>query len=185
MKGKYIIGLFLDHKKVTDCVNELIEEGVSKDEIGLMTRTDELNEIDSKGIGFFMKNGDISGEGGGLLVGGLLGTLVGSLIGFSVFAVPGVGLVIGAGSFLTAAFGGVIGAAFGEEAGRLSDLPYTDANPLHPYISSLKDGEVLCGVKTAPESADSISRIIGKYASVIIIPERLESSVMATEKAWI
>jgi hypothetical protein len=163
-----IIGIFSDHATAAQCVSQLVDAGVPKDEISLMTRRSEGDEVEPQSSGVFQKNGDTSSEGGSAILSGVIGSFVGTAIGVATFTIPGVGLIVGAGPLATAVCGGALGAAFGGEMGKDGDAPYNNSNPLHPYILSLKEGEVLCGVEVDRDQEGPVRLIMANNASSIV-----------------
>ena len=150
---------------MADCVHRLLEIGVKKDDISLMTHHDEENEMTADSMSLFQKNGDISSEMGGAAVGGIFGLLLGSFVGVASSIIPPVGLVVSIGPMMSAVFGGVLGGTFGNEIVKTIDVEYSDTGPLHPYIAALKQGDVICGVEADVENTNEIQAMMSKYAS--------------------
>ena len=163
-----IIGRFSNHNAVADCVHHLLEMGIQKDDISLMTHGAEGDEVIPNSTGFFQKNGDITSEAGGIVVGGMLGTVIGSLMGIATFTIPQVGIVIAAGPLMTALCGGILGGTIGDEIVKTMDTPNSDTSPLHPYLAALKDGDILCGVETESGNEDEVSQIMSRYAANLV-----------------
>jgi hypothetical protein len=163
-----IIGRFSDHEAVAACVNNLLEIGIKKGDISLMTHHAEESEAIQNSSGIFQKNGDISSQTGGIVVGGVLGSIFGSLIGVATFTIPQVGLVVGAGSLMTTLCGGILGGTIGDKIVKTMDAPYSDTNPIHPYIAALKEGDILCGVETDALNENDILKIMSKYAARLV-----------------
>ena len=163
-----IIGRFSNHDAVADCVHDLLEIGVRKDDISLMTHHDVENEMIPDSIGVFQKNGDISSEGGGMVVGGVLGTLIGSLMGVATLVIPQFGIVVGAGPLMGALCGGVLGGSVGDEIAKIVDAPYSESSHFHPYVEALKEGNILCGVESDAANRVEISKIMSKYATSLV-----------------
>jgi hypothetical protein len=163
-----IIGRFSNHNAVADCVRDLLGIGIRKDDISLMTHHDVENKMIPDSIGVFQKNGDISSEGGGMVVGGVLGTLIGSLMGVATLIIPQFGIVVGAGPLMAALCGGILGGVVGDEIAKTVDAPYSDTSHFHPYVEALKEGSILCGVETDAENRDEISKIMSKYATSMV-----------------
>ena len=162
-----IIGKFTNHESVAECVHHLLEIGIKKDDISLVTHHEKALETIPNSGGLFQKNGDISKETGGLAVGGVLGTLIGSLMGVATLAVPPVGVVIGAGPLLMALSGGLVGGAMGDEIVKTMDTKSSETDPLNPYIAALKEGNILCGVETEGANEESVKQTMSKYAEFI------------------
>jgi hypothetical protein len=153
---------------VASCVHHLLRIGVHRSEISLVTRHDGEYELAQGSIEFFQKNGDISAEMGGTVVGGVLGMLMGSLMGVASLVIPQFGLVVGAGPLMVALGGGIIGGAIGDALVRSVDAPYSSTGALHPYLAAIKEGDTLCAVEVNPDSRPAIREAMSGYATEII-----------------
>src|SRR3954447_24896178 len=111
-----VVGLFDSLPEANRAVDELVREGVSRDDVSVIASNanDRYPEY-SSGTGEVGK-GTAKGAGAGAVVGGGLGLIA----GLTALAIPGFGPIIAAGPIAAALTGAGIGAASGGLIGGLS-----------------------------------------------------------------
>jgi hypothetical protein len=169
--AEQIMGIVTNHEIAALCVSECIAAGVFNNEISLVTRHSEGDEIAPHSTGMFQRNGDVTTVGGSTVASGLIGSIVGVAIGVATFSIPGLGIYMGVGSLASAICGGALGASFGGEVGKSIDDFHTEADPLHKYIQELGAGEVFCSITVEEGLKEEVSRIMLKYAATRVFPE--------------
>jgi hypothetical protein len=169
--AEQVMGILANHEIAALCVSECTDAGVFNQEVGLVTRYSEGDEVVPHSMGMFQKNGDVTTLGGSTFASGLMGSIVGVAIGVATFSIPGLGIYMAVGSLASAICGGTLGATFGREVGKSFDDFHTEANPLHKYIRALRSGEVLCSITVEEDLKEEVSRIVSKYAVTRALPE--------------
>jgi hypothetical protein len=107
-----VIGLYSNRAEAERAVQELVNEGFSKDTISVVAPG---SAKDSPHLGPLNEVGSDPGPGGGAAVGGFAGFLA----GMAALALPGIGPVLAVGPFAAGLMGAGIGAAAGGIAGAL------------------------------------------------------------------
>lgn len=159
-----IIGIVADRRDAARCVFECMSAGVFKQEINLLTRQSEGDEIEPHSTRIFQKNGDVSTVGGSAVASGLIGAIIGLAIGVATFSAPGLGVYMGVGPLVSTICGATLGAFFGAGMGKWIDNFKRETSPLHRYILVLQAGEVLCSISVQPSLRSEIGKIVSKYA---------------------
>ena len=104
MKNHFVVAVYSDPKKVRNAVEKLLEAGLSKSALSLISRKNESG-VEKVEIEKVNEDAKVWMEQGALW-GGLLGLFLGG----ALFIVPGFGPLVGAGP-LTAALAGMLGGA--------------------------------------------------------------------------
>ena len=108
-----IIGLFEDRREAESAVQQLVNSGVSRDYISIVSRDDNEDTRDLK------SDDDTSGAAKGAGIGAALGGVGGLLAGLAGLAIPGIGPILAAGPIAAALGGALGGAGLGAAAGGL------------------------------------------------------------------
>jgi len=150
-----IAGLFNKVEDARGAVQELVDAGWSRSDIGIIAQT-LASEADDDNL-------PIKDAEKGALVGGLAGLL----LGISELAVPGVGLVLVGGWLAATLFGASIGAAAGGLVGALVEagLTHHEAERLEHGVRA---GATLVTVKSATAKVDRISEILLRHGAANI-----------------
>ncbi len=165
--NRTIVGVFDTASQASQAVQELITNGVRRDDISVVTldkRTDgtlaEAATVDA---------GSNAGQGAGVgaVSGGVLGGTLGLLVGIGALAIPGIGPVLAAGPLAaalgSAGAGALVGAGIGAASGGLlgaligAGIPEQDA---HIYAESLRRGGTLVTVSTTEQSEAMVSNVL-------------------------
>lgn len=165
--AKTVVGLFDRFEDAQNVVQDLIDQGFSRDDISVVSndtslRSDKADDIGDDKIG------------SGVIAGTAVGSVLGLLVGLSTLAIPGVGPVLAAGPLAAplgnAAAGAGLGAATGGLVGVLvnTGIPREDA---HIYAEGVRRGGTLVIVQTSDEKADDAADTMQRY-DVIDIDQR-------------
>ncbi len=131
-----IVGVFDTEQEATRAIEGLQRQGVSNDEISVITRDrDELKNI-SDDTGTMAPEGVATGAATGGVVGGIAGLLA----GIGALAIPGIGPILAAGPIVATLTGAAIGAGAGGLVGGLIGLgiPEDEAKEYEGYVDSGK-----------------------------------------------
>jgi len=173
METKETIVAVYDHfKSANKAINDLTNDGISRDDIGLA-----VNNSDQKGEYSNLeanvdKYEDVTGSQGGIF-GGVIGGLAGAAVALTEIVIPGIGPIIAAGP-LVALLGGATGAVIGGAAGAISGgvaaslihLGISDDEADY-YAEAIQRGNALVTVTARDEDqAALISDILRRYQPV-------------------
>jgi len=143
---KTIVGMFDTLKDAQAAMRELVDMGVSRNDISFITG-------DSKGE-YTTQTGtlrdEMSGTATGAGTGAVLGGLGGLLVGLGALAIPGIGPLVAAGPLATTLLGAGVGAAAGGLLGSLVDLGVPEEEA-HYYAEGVRRGGILVSVRVADE----------------------------------
>ena len=145
-----IIGVFDDRREAESAIQQLVDSGISRDYISIVSRNDNEDTRDLK------SDDDTSGAAKGAGVGAALGGVSGLLAGLAGLAIPGIGPILAAGP-IAAALGGALGgaslgAAAGGLIGALTDMGVPEHEARH-YEDAVRQGRTLLTVRTADDAA--------------------------------
>ncbi len=172
-----VVGLFDTMNEAQSVVQDLVNGGFNRNDIGLTANNAKGDYKDTAATGTTetgtetgaTKAGDDAGAGavGGTVVGGALGLLV----GIGALAIPGIGPVVAAGTLATVlgstALGAGIGAGIGGIVGALVGMgvPKEDAEY---YNEGVRRGGALVTVKAEDAKAQSAYDIMQTHGAVDI-----------------
>lgn len=144
--AKTIVGMFDSLADAHSAVRELVNAGVSRDDVSLIAGDTRGEYTTTTGT----LSDEMSGAASGASTGAILGGLGGLLVGLGVLAIPGVGPLIAAGPLATTLLGAGVGAAAGGLLGALVDVgvPEEEANY---YAEGVRRGGVLVSVRAEDE----------------------------------
>lgn len=167
-----IVAVYDDFDSANKAIQDLTNDGISRDDIGLAVnngeRKGEYSNIE-KNVDQYE---DVTGAQGGLF-GAVTGGLAGAAVMLTAIVIPGVGPLIAAGP-LVALLGGAAGAAIGGTAGAISGgvaaslihLGISDDEAEY-YAEAIKRGNALLTVTARDENqASLISDILRRYEPV-------------------
>jgi hypothetical protein len=157
-----VAALFKDKDDAEKAIEELRQEGFTRDQIGIAMRdrTAQGEMIESTGTHA------AQGAAAGLVGGGLIGGLVGFLVATGALAIPGIGPVVAGGVLAntfgivggTAVAGAGIGAAAGGILGALVGMGIPE-HEAHYFEEGVRSGSTLVTV-TAPGRASEAVKIL-------------------------
>jgi hypothetical protein len=176
-----VIGLFDTIGEAQNVVQSLLDGGLSRDNISLITQNSEGIAANAHEVG-----GDSAADGagagavGGTVVGGVLGLLVGA----GLLAIPGIGPVLAAGPIAAAigsasaaigaaALGAGVGAATGGLMGGLVSAGVSEDDARY-YTEGVRRGGTLVSVTADDADADRASDIMRRMGAVDIERRRAE-----------
>jgi uncharacterized protein (TIGR02271 family) len=161
-----IIGLFDDRREAESAVQQLVNSGVSRDYISIVSRDDNEDTRDLK------SDDDTSGAAKGAGIGAALGGVGGLLAGLAGLAIPGIGPILAAGP-IAAALGGALGgaglgAAAGGLIGALTDMGVPEHEARH-YEEAVRRGRTLLTVRTDDDAdAERVASILDSCGAIDI-----------------
>lgn len=164
---KTVVGLFDNMEEARDVVDDLVDEGFSRNDISMIAR--DYEGTYGERLEGYEDEGDAAAEGAvaGALGGGMIGGLAGLLVGASAFIIPGVGPIVAAGPIAAAIAGAGIGAATGGILGALVGwgIPEEEAEY---YTEGVRRGGTLVGVKVNESQVDDVIDIMEDHDPVNI-----------------
>lgn len=156
MANKTIVGLFDEASDAQAVVQELVQAGITRDHISLITNRGEVTNIDE--VPDDGANDVLTGAG----IGAVLGGVGGLLVGLAVLPIPGLGPVIAAGPIATTLAGMGIGAAAGGLVGALTNIGVPEEHA-HHYAEGVRRGATLVSVEADPVNAGLVTGIMARY----------------------
>ena len=175
-----VTGLFASRDDAERAAAALMDHGVDREEISLLTRGAEGEFVagrgdDTKPTTPQPKEGITTTTGQdaatGAAAGAGIGAAVGILAGAAALMVPGVGLILAAGP-LAWAIGGAVGTAAagavtGGVFGGLRDMG-ADDQAIHTYEEGLRQGSTFLSVRSDTLSAVEMRDLMAKYNATSI-----------------
>ena len=186
---KTVVGVYDDIEDARDVVDDLVDSGVSRDDISLVTRDvsgeysaylDEYDEDHDADFDYDEEEDLAEGAATGAVSGGIVGGLTGVLIGLGAFALPGLGPVIAAGPIAAGLTGAGIGAATGGILGALVDLGVPEEEAEY-YAESVRRGSVLVAARVADSEVDDVVDTMNEY-DVVDVERR--AKYWEEEEGW-
>ena len=172
-KRDTVVAVYDSFDTANKAVKALVEEGFSRDDIGLAANnaTGTYNHLTSDGV-VVNNTEDVSGgEGGGF--GAVVGGITGAVVALSAIVIPGVGPIIAAGPLVAllggatgAVVGGAAGAVTGGVAASLMHLGIPEDEAGH-YVESVRRGNALVTVAvTNDDDATTANNVLRRYNPV-------------------
>lgn len=156
---KMLVGLFSNVTEADQAVGALMEAGIDRTDIGVLTRSMQTGEGEGDLSAEQVAGSAAMGAAGGGAVGGILGLLA----GLGAIAIPGLGPVIAAGSLLSilglAGGGAAVGAAVGGLVGGMTGLGVKEEEA-HVYAEGVRRGGVLITVAAPDDLAATAARLL-------------------------
>lgn len=158
---KTVVGVFHDFREANNALQELVNNGVNRDEISLVANEHVSDQMKEAGYDPTVNIGQ--GAGIGAAIGGTGGLLL-SLAGLTI---PGIGPILAAGPIVAALGGAGIGATVGSIIGALTNLGIPEEEAGH-YAEGVRRGDVLLTVRTDDVSLERIQSILDSHGAVDI-----------------
>ena len=170
-----LTGLFASRDDAERAAAALMDHGVDRDEISIVTRGEEITRPDDKKPTTEPREGitttTATDAGVGAAAGAGVGVAIGLLAGAAALFVPGFGLVMAAGPLAwalggaagTAAAGAVAGGVFGG----LRDMG-ADEQAVHDYEEGLRQGATFLSARSDELSSVDMRQIFAKYNATSI-----------------
>jgi len=160
-----IVGLFDDIGEARAAVQDLINRGIPRENIG-------LTAADAKGEYAGQAGGDAHPAMGGAAatgagVGAVLGGLGGLLLGLGALAIPGIGPIIAAGPIVAALGGAAAGAAVGGMIGALTKMGVPEEEA-HLYAEGVRRGGTLVTVAADDTNTETVVAVLNSHGAVDI-----------------
>lgn len=179
---KTIVSLYDDIEDARDVVEDLVDEGINRDNISLVARDVEGSYGSYLESDYRRSEGEEVGEAaaGGAVGGAVVGGLTGVLVGLGAFAIPGIGPVIAAGPIAAGLTGAAVGAVTGGVLSALVEwgIPEEEAEY---YAEGIRRGGTLVAARVADERVDAVVDVMEAYDPVDI--ER-RVSYWRSEEEW-
>jgi uncharacterized protein (TIGR02271 family) len=175
-----VIGVFDNSSEARAAVERMIDAGIDRDEISLVTRDSDHEKIRADATEH--KSGAAKGAG----VGAALGGVGGLIAGLAGLAIPGIGPILAAGPIaaaLAGALGGAgLGAAAGGLIGALTDMGVPEEDARH-YEDQVRQGKILVTVRADNDNeADRASEIMLVQGAVDVEEKNRHDSVEAASE---
>jgi hypothetical protein len=159
---KTVVGLFDDFQSTQDVVQELVNNGFSKENISIVSSNSE---------GRYGENltgeetGERSAAASGAGLGAAIGGIGGLLVGLGTFLVPGIGPILAAGPIIAALGGAGLGALTGGLVGALTEAGISgdDANI---FAEAVQRGGTLVVAYVQDDAADRAADIMNRHNPV-------------------
>jgi len=172
-----VIGVFENSSQAHAAVERMINAGIDRDQISVVTRDSDHDKIRNDSAEL------TSGAGKGAGIGAALGGVGGLIAGIAGLAIPGIGPILAAGP-IAAALGGALGgaglgAAAGGIIGALTDMGVPEDEARH-YEDQVRQGKSLVTVRADDDNeADRASDIMDVQGAVDIEGRTRHDSVEA------
>jgi uncharacterized membrane protein len=159
-----VVGLFDDRDAAQAVVQDLMNEGFSRESISVVA-TDPAGKFQKSSV---TEDGNLAGEGAvsGATSGALVGGIFGLLVGVGALAFPAIGLVA-AGPLSGLLTGAAIGGLSGGVIGGLIGLGIPEEHA-HTYAEGIRRGGVLVTVQADDARADRAADIMERDGAVDI-----------------
>jgi stress response protein YsnF len=172
-----VIGIFDNYSQAQEAIDRMIDDGIDRDRISLVTRDSDENK--GRDASEERSSGAAKGAGMGAAVGGVGGLIA----GIAGLAIPGLGPILAAGP-IAAAIGGALGgaglgAAAGGLIGALTDMGVPEEEARH-YESQIREGKVLVAVRADNDEEAERAANIMEIEGAEDVEGRPEESVEAT-----
>jgi len=163
--ARTVIALYDDRAEAQAAVQDLVNNGFSRDVISLLAH-------DTHGESYISHEGHeraaspvASGASIGAASGAAIGGLGGLLLGLGVFAIPGLGPLVAAGPVVAALTGAGVGAVAGGLIGALTGLgvPKEEAEV---YAEGVRRGGMVVTLQAADDQADLAAAILRRHNAV-------------------
>ncbi|BDI28687.1 hypothetical protein CCAX7_007380 [Capsulimonas corticalis] len=164
--AKTVVGLFEDSARAQAAVQELIQAGFPRGDIGVIANGDEDGAYDETTAGGVHHT---TGEEAtrGAETGAVIGGVAGLLVGLGAFAIPGIGPIVAAGPIAAAIAGIGVGAVAGGLMGALIHVGVPEDEARY-YAEGVRRGGTLVTVKADSDSADRAASIFQTHRALDI-----------------
>lgn len=146
----YIFCLVNDMEQAQSLVLSLSAIGVSRDQISLLSATQQVSDNLAGDLHTKVPHGTFTG--------GNIGGAIGWLVGLSTFAIPGLGLFVAAGPIIGFLAGIVVGEKLGNIKGAMMEEMGIPDDLLARFESGLKAGHMVVSVKM--QTNDTMDRAL-------------------------
>jgi len=164
--AKTVIGLFDDRAEARAVVQELLDEGFTRDDISVMSKKADDSE---RVVEYVEEDGheQVEDMAKGAGTGAAIGGAAGLLLSLTSLAIPGIGPVLAAGPLAAIIAGAGIGATAGGLISGLTRLGVPD-NDADYYAEGVRRGGTLVSVNAADERAGGVVALMKRHGAVEI-----------------
>jgi len=162
---KTVVGLYDDLADARSVVDDLVRNGIERDNISLIFPDPEKQYAHHLGGATTEAEEVASGAAAGAIGGAIMGGLSGVLLGLGAVLIPGIGPVIAAGPIVAGLLGAGMGAAAGGLVGALVSwgIPEEEA---HFYSEGVRRGGTLVAVTSLEDQVEHITHIMNQHNPV-------------------
>jgi uncharacterized protein (TIGR02271 family) len=166
--AKTVVGLFDDRAAAKAAVRELLGEGFTRDDIGIMAKRLE-NEARDVEVEYVEEDGheQVEDMAKGAGTGAAIGGAAGLLLSLTALAIPGIGPVLAAGPLAALIAGAGVGATAGGLISGLTRLGLDD-DDADTYAEGLRRGGTLVSVNAPDERADRAVASLKRHGAIEI-----------------
>jgi len=166
--AKTVVGLMDNAEQAHQVVDELIDCGIDRNDIGLMAQNNPAATDEDYDQSATPESDTTSGALKGAGAGAALGGIAGLALGLSSLAIPGLGPVIAAGPIAAALAGAGVGAVAGGLVGALTHMGVPEEEA-HYYAEGVRRGGTLVTVRTENDAmAETAADIMREFGAVDI-----------------
>lgn len=162
-----VMGLVDSFEGARDLIDDLIDNGYSRDDIGIIAKEPEGRTAEDREK---ISDAQISGVAKGVGIGAAAGGIAGVVIGIAAFTLPGIGAVLAAGPIAAGLAGAGLGAVTGGVYGAIRNLGVPEEEAQY-YAEGVRRGGVLVVVEVDEEDAERAEEIMTRDG-VVDINER-------------
>ncbi len=158
-----VVGLFDSLGQAASVVDDLLQSGVERDQISLISARPTGGAMGQ------LSNGSLPAS---TAAGALVGGLGGLLMGLGALAIPGIGPILAAGPLAATILGAGVGATGGALLGALQDIGVPEIEAGF-YAESIRRGATLMSVTADDTLADAIAEIMDRHGASDIGEKRV------------
>ncbi|HEY0080446.1 MAG TPA: DUF2382 domain-containing protein [Pyrinomonadaceae bacterium] len=164
--ARTVNGLFDNRIQARDAVQELLEQGFTRDDISVMSK--KLEDEEAK-VDYIEEDGheQVEDMAKGAGTGAAIGGAAGLLLGITAVAIPGIGPIIAAGPLAALIAGTGVGATIGGFISGLTRLG-VDEGEADTYAEGVRRGGTLISVASPDERADRVVAIMRQHGAIEI-----------------
>jgi hypothetical protein len=166
---KTVVGFFSNRQDAESAVAALVDAGVSRDHLGVVSR-------DYRDAGDAPKIGPLHGAGGADTVAGgaaAVGGLAGFVAGLLALASPGIGPILAAGPLAAGLMGAGVGAAAGGLIGYLKDMGVSEDEAEY-YAEGVRRGGSIVAVRSEEGDVSRITDILNDLGATDVKKQAAE-----------
>ncbi len=161
--ARTVVGVYDDREQAQRVVQDLVDSGIGRNDISLMTRDPREGREVREERGHHAAEGAGAGAG----IGALLGGAGGLLVGLGALAIPGIGPLVAAGPLAAALAGAGIGAGVGALVGALVGMGIPEDEAEY-YSEAVRRGGTLVAVRSSDEMTERAVSIMERHDPVDI-----------------
>jgi hypothetical protein len=164
-----VAGLFDELRNAQASVEELTENGFSRDDISILANEVLDDDTNPPPDGIYPESSDVESVSDVTLIdagkGAAVGGTAGFLLGLASLMIPGIGPIMAAGPIVAALSGACLGAAVGGIVGALAEMGISHEHATY-YAEGMRRGGTVVTVKTDEALADTAVNIMRRHYAV-------------------